>query len=66
VSTTLAGVVVVHAGYSAAFLTLAGVALAGALLSFFGMPETYTPPPAKSDGRRSEEPARVAALRPIA
>ena len=28
-STTLAGVVVVHAGYSAAFLTLAGVALAG-------------------------------------
>jgi MFS family permease len=66
VSTTLAGVVVVHAGYSAAFLTLAGVALAGALLFFFGMPETYTPPPAKSDGRRSEEPARVAALRPIA
>src|SRR6185312_1092529 len=66
VSTTLAGVVVVHAGYSAAFLTLAGVALAGALLFFFGMPETYTPPPAKSDGRRSEEPVRVAALRPIA
>src|SRR6202042_2448172 len=39
-STTLAGVVVVHAGYSAAFLTLAVVALAGALVFFFGMPET--------------------------
>jgi MFS family permease len=40
VSTTLAGVVVVHLGYSAAFLTLAGVAVLGALVFFFGMPET--------------------------
>ena len=39
-STTLAGVVVVHAGYSAAFLTLAGVALVGLALYFFVMPET--------------------------
>jgi MFS family permease len=40
VSTTLAGIVVVHAGYSAAFLTLAGIAIAGALVFFFGVKET--------------------------
>ena len=40
VSTTLAGFVVVHAGYSAAFLILAGIAIAGALVFFFGMKET--------------------------
>jgi MFS family permease len=39
-STSLAGVVVVHAGYSAAFLVLAGIAASGFLLYFFGMPET--------------------------
>jgi MFS family permease len=39
-STTLAGIVVVHAGYSAAFITLAAVAAAGLLLFYFGMPET--------------------------
>jgi MFS family permease len=39
-STTLAGLVVVHAGYSAAFLTLAAVALMGASVFFFGMRET--------------------------
>jgi MFS family permease len=39
-STTVAGVVVVHAGYSAAFLTLAGVAAAGFALYLFVMPET--------------------------
>jgi MFS family permease len=39
-STSLAGLVVVHAGYSAAFLVLAGIAAAGFLLYFFGMPET--------------------------
>jgi MFS family permease len=39
-STTLAGIVVVRAGYSAAFLTLAAVAVAGLLLFFFAMPET--------------------------
>ena len=39
-STTLAGVVVVHAGYSAAFLSLAGVAVVGLALYFFVMPET--------------------------
>ena len=39
-STTLAGVVVVNAGYSAAFLTLAGVAAVGLALYFFVMPES--------------------------
>ena len=39
-STTLAGIVVVQAGYSAAFLTLAGVASVGLALYFFVMPET--------------------------
>jgi hypothetical protein len=67
-STTLAGVVVVYAGYSAAFLTLAGVALIGALVFFFGMPETYVHPSEESGGLRSEKLARVsaAALHPIA
>ena len=40
-STMLAGLIVVEAGYSAAFLTLAAVAAVGALVFFFGMPETY-------------------------
>jgi predicted MFS family arabinose efflux permease len=39
-STSLAGLVVVHAGYSVAFLVLAGIAASGFLLYFFGMPET--------------------------
>ena len=39
-STTLAGAMVVHAGYNAAFLTLAAVAAGGLLLFFFAMPET--------------------------
>jgi predicted MFS family arabinose efflux permease len=67
-STTVAGVVVVHAGYSAAFLTLAGVALAGALVFFLGMPETYVHPSEKSDAGQSQEPApsSAAALHTIA
>ncbi|MGH6851600.1 MAG: MFS transporter [Methylocella sp.] len=39
-SPSLAGLVVVHAGSSAAFLVLAGIAASGFLLYFFGMPET--------------------------
>jgi len=39
-STSLAGLVVVHAAYSAAFLLLAGIAAFGFLLYFFGMTET--------------------------
>jgi MFS family permease len=41
-STTLAGIVVVNAGYSAAFITLAAVAAGGLLLFYFAMPETRT------------------------
>jgi MFS family permease len=39
-STTLAGVVVVKAGYSAAFLTLGAVAAAGLAVCWFALPET--------------------------
>ena len=41
-STTVAGLVVVAAGYSAAFLTLAAIAGAGLLLFWLAMPETWT------------------------
>jgi MFS family permease len=41
-STTLAGFVVVNAGYSAAFLVLAAIAGAGLLLFWLAMPETKT------------------------
>jgi MFS family permease len=39
-STALAGVIVVAVGYSAAFVTLAAIALAGLVLFSLGMPET--------------------------
>jgi MFS family permease len=39
-STTLAGLVVVKAGYSAAFLTLGAVAAAGVAVCWFALPET--------------------------
>jgi hypothetical protein len=39
-SASLAGFIIVGAGYSAAFLTLAAVAAGGFLLYFFCMPET--------------------------
>jgi MFS family permease len=60
-STTLAGIVVVHAGYSAAFLTLAGVALVGALLFFFGMPETLVRTAEPLGGGRNQKLARASA-----
>jgi MFS family permease len=47
-STTLAGLLVVHAGYSAAFITLGGVAAIGAVVFFFAMPETQPPGPGVS------------------
>ena len=40
-STTLAGLIVVKAGYSAAFLTLAAIAGAGLALFWLAMPETW-------------------------
>jgi MFS family permease len=39
-STTLAGLVVVHAGYSAAFLALGGMAAIGGLVCLLALPET--------------------------
>ncbi len=42
-STTLAGVIAVEFGYSAAFLVLAAVAAAGAALYWLAMPETWVP-----------------------
>jgi MFS family permease len=42
-STTLAGLIVVNAGYSAAFLTLAAIAAAGLALFWLAMPETWQP-----------------------
>jgi MFS family permease len=60
-STTLAGIVVVRAGYSAAFLTLAGVALVGGLVFFFGMPETLVRAADSHDGEAQGEPARAPA-----
>jgi MFS family permease len=62
-STTLAGVVVVHAGYSAAFLTLAVVAGAGALVFFFGMRETKQRPAERS--KDQPRPRSAAAPRPV-
>ncbi|NEU12369.1 MFS transporter [Methylobacterium sp. BTF04] len=40
-SATLAGVIIVSAGYSTAFLVLAGIAALGFALYLFAMPETY-------------------------
>ncbi len=60
-STTLAGIVVVRAGYSAAFLTLAAVAAAGLLLFFFATPET-APATSRDDiADRDDDAARMAA-----
>ncbi|HEY7300779.1 MAG TPA: MFS transporter [Xanthobacteraceae bacterium] len=42
-STTVAGLIVVEAGYSAAFLTLAAIAGAGLTLFWLAMPETWRP-----------------------
>ncbi len=42
-STTVAGLIVVKAGYSAAFLTLAAIAAAGLALFWLAMPETWRP-----------------------
>jgi predicted MFS family arabinose efflux permease len=52
-STTLAGFVVVHAGYSAAFLTLAAVAVIALAVYFFAMPETLSRSSAAQTDRAS-------------
>jgi MFS family permease len=61
-STTLAGLVVVHAGYSAAFLTLAAVAAVGLVVFMVAMPETRTPDEsAQPDRNAAAASRRVAA-----
>ncbi len=52
-STSVAGFIVVHAGYSAAFLTLAGIAAAGLALYLFVMPETQARESAKAGRMRT-------------
>jgi MFS family permease len=54
-STALAGFIVVHAGYGAAFLTLGGLAALGAVLFAVAMPET-------GDRASAAEPAAGGAL----
>ncbi|WP_201833719.1 MFS transporter [Microvirga zambiensis] len=54
-STTLAGILVVKAGYSAAFLVLAGIAGAGLLLFWAMMPETKGFAPGVTSGVVSHE-----------
>jgi predicted MFS family arabinose efflux permease len=56
-STSVAGFIVVHAGYSAAFLTLAGIAAAGLALYCFVMPETQAREQAKAGRMRAAQPA---------
>ena len=48
-SATLAGVIIVSAGYSAAFLSLAAIAALGFALYLFVMPETYGYEPGRND-----------------
>ena len=64
-STALAGVVVVHFGYSAAFLTLGGVAAAGLALCWFAMHETLPSGPKKASAG-SQAPASPAASPAVA
>jgi MFS family permease len=51
-STSLAGFVVVTAGYSVAFLTLGSIAAVGAALFFFAMPETQNSQPTAAAASR--------------
>ena len=54
-STTVAGLVTAHFGYSAAFLTLAGCAAAGLILFQFAMPET-APAQHRAAGKAGTDP----------
>jgi|SRR5579872_884594 len=62
-STTAAGFIVVEAGYSAAFLSLAAVAALGALVFFVQMPETLSKSRGKIDARFDPPRAPAAAHR---
>ena len=67
-STTLAGLIVVQAGYSAAFPHACGRRASGCSGFLFAMPETLGHPWKKSGGGQSQEPARASTvvLHPIA
>jgi MFS family permease len=58
-STTLGGLVAAHAGYGAAFLTLAACAAAGFLLFLFAMPETM---PKRGHGRGEGDSTGIEAV----
>jgi MFS family permease len=53
-STTLAGLVTAHFGYSAAFLTLAGCAAVGGILFALAMPETKRAERSSTDRQRAK------------
>jgi MFS family permease len=60
-SNTVAGVIVVKAGYSAAFLTLAGIALAAFIVFLLAMPETTEDAKKhRNEEATSGEPAQAA------
>jgi len=54
-STTLAGLIVVNAGYSAAFLTLAAIAGTGLALFWLAMPETWRPNEGPATGKWAQK-----------
>ena len=58
-STTVAGFVVVSLGYSAAFLTLAGIAAAGLLLFWLAMPETRDAGAAEANLQQTDNARRA-------
>ena len=55
ISTTLAGLIVVNAGYSAAFLTLAAIAGTGLALFWLAMPETWRPNEGPATGKWAQK-----------
>jgi MFS family permease len=62
-STTLAGIVVVNAGYSAAFLTLGAIAAAGFVICLLALPETSErSASASSSGKRKQAAERIATV----
>lgn len=60
VSASLAGLIIVEYGYSAAFLTLAVIAAAGFTLYWFVMPETKDARPPANSGSAPTPPAQAA------
>jgi MFS family permease len=60
-STTLAGIVVVKAGYSAAFLTLGAIAAGGFVICLLALPNTGERPEAASPSENQKRPANTIA-----